>query len=63
MPHFVPVAAAGAGILAAFLFAVLVAGYLVIWAIWHFGFRGRDEEGRRIDKRSTEVRNDEPPDR
>ena len=34
-----------------FLVVVLVLGYVVIWAIWHFGFRGRDEEGRRIDKR------------
>jgi SNF family Na+-dependent transporter len=44
-------ASAGGGVLAVFLVVVLVLGYVVIWAIWHFGFRGRDEEGRRIDKR------------
>ena len=42
-------AAAGAGILTAVLVAVLIAGYVVIWAIWHFGFRGRDYEGNRRD--------------
>jgi SAM-dependent methyltransferase len=41
-------AAAGAAILAVFLAVVLVLGYVVIWAIWHFGFRGRDDEGRRM---------------
>jgi hypothetical protein len=28
----------------------MVVGYVVIWAIWHFGFRGRDEHGRRVDR-------------
>jgi len=45
-----PAAAAGSGVLAAFLIVVLIAGYLVLWAIWHFGFRDRDDEGRRITK-------------
>ena len=44
-------AAAGAGILAVFLVVVLVLGYVVIWAIWYFGFRDRDDENRRIEKR------------
>jgi hypothetical protein len=37
--------------LTVFLVAVLVAGYLALWAIWHFGFRGRDEDGHRRDDR------------
>jgi hypothetical protein len=35
---------------AVFLVVVLILGYVVIWAIWHFGFRNRDDEGRRIKK-------------
>jgi hypothetical protein len=27
-----------------FLVAVIVLGYVVLWAIWHFFFRGRDIE-------------------
>ena len=42
-------AAAGGAVLGVFLAVVLVAGYVVLWAIWHYGFRGRDEEGRRDD--------------
>ena len=45
------IAATTAGsILAVFLVVVLILGYVVIWAIWHFGFRNRDDEGRRIKK-------------
>jgi hypothetical protein len=40
-------AAGNSGILVIFLAVVLVAGYLVLWAIWHFGFRDRDDDGRR----------------
>lgn len=29
---------------AAFLLAVLVAGYVALWAIWHFFFRGAGED-------------------
>ena len=29
--------------MAVFLMAVIVLGYVVIWAIWHFFFRGADE--------------------
>jgi predicted secreted protein len=29
------------------LVVVLIPGYVVLWAIWHFGFRNRDEQGRR----------------
>jgi len=46
-----PIVASGAsGVIAVFLVAVMVLGYVVIWAIWHFGFRGRDEDGRRVQK-------------
>ena len=45
------IAATNAGtVLAVVLVVVLVLGYVVIWAIWHFGFRNRDDEGRRIKK-------------
>jgi hypothetical protein len=43
-------AASGGAVFGVFLAVVLVAGYVVLWAIWHFGFRGRDEEGRRRDR-------------
>jgi hypothetical protein len=36
-----PVAASGNAILGVVLVVVLVAGYVVLWAIWHFFFRGR----------------------
>jgi hypothetical protein len=38
----VPVLAAnGNAVLGVVLVVVLVAGYVVLWAIWHFFFRGR----------------------
>src|SRR5690349_17521582 len=53
-PHHGPmpttVAASSSTIVAVFLIAVIVLGYVVIWAIWHFGFRGRDDDGRRVDR-------------
>ena len=36
-----PLAAAGS-VTAILLGAVLVLGYVVLWAIWHFWFRGAD---------------------
>lgn len=30
-------------VVAVFLVVVLALGYLVLWAIWHFFFRGHDE--------------------
>jgi hypothetical protein len=33
------------------LVVVLIPGYVVLWAIWHFGFRNRDEQGRRVNRR------------
>jgi hypothetical protein len=30
-------------IVAVFLITVLALGYVVLWAIWHFFFRGRDD--------------------
>jgi len=47
MPVF---AAAGGAVLGVVLVVVLAAGYVVLWAIWHFGFRGRDEDGRRRER-------------
>jgi hypothetical protein len=34
-----PIALSGETVLAVFLVAVIVLGYVVIWAIWHFFFR------------------------
>jgi hypothetical protein len=34
-------AASGNAVLGVVLIVVLVAGYVVLWAIWHFFFRGR----------------------
>ena len=53
MAHLL-LAAAGAGALTAVLAVALILGYVAIWAIWHFGFRGRDEEGRRVEKRDDD---------
>jgi hypothetical protein len=36
-----PVMDAGGTVLSIILAVVLVAGYVVLWAIWHFFFRGR----------------------
>jgi hypothetical protein len=41
-------ATTGGSIFAVLLVVVLILGYVVVWAIWHFGFRNRDDEGRRI---------------
>ena len=30
-------------VMSVFLVAVLVLGYVVLWAIWHFFFRGRGD--------------------
>jgi hypothetical protein len=35
------IASAGGTVLAVLLVVVLIAGYVVLWAIWHFFFRGR----------------------
>jgi hypothetical protein len=35
------IASTGNTVLAVLLVVVLVAGYVVLWAIWHFFFRGR----------------------
>jgi hypothetical protein len=35
------IASAGDTVLAVLLAVVLIAGYVVLWAIWHFFFRGR----------------------
>jgi hypothetical protein len=36
-------------VLTVLLFVALVLGYVALWAIWHFFFRGRDDEGRRVE--------------
>jgi hypothetical protein len=35
------IASAGDTVLAVLLVVVLIAGYVVLWAIWHFFFRGK----------------------
>ena len=39
-----PLASSAGTVMTVFLVAVLILGYLVLWAIWHFVFRGRDPE-------------------
>jgi hypothetical protein len=41
----IPVALSGGTVLAVFLMAVIVLGYVVIWAIWHFFFRHAGDDG------------------
>jgi hypothetical protein len=36
----------GGTVMGVFLLTVLVLGYVVLWAIWHFGFRGRGDDER-----------------
>jgi hypothetical protein len=45
----IPLALSGGTVMAVFLMAVIVLGYVVIWAIWHFFFReaGEDVSGER----------------
>lgn len=45
----VPLAAASDTFFAILTVGVLVLGYVGLWAIWHFGFRGRGDEVRRRD--------------
>jgi hypothetical protein len=35
----IPISLSAATVMAVFLMAVIVLGYVVIWAIWHFVFR------------------------
>jgi hypothetical protein len=35
------IASSGNTVLAVLLVVVLIGGYVVLWAIWHFFFRGR----------------------
>jgi hypothetical protein len=49
-----PLASSASAIVAVFLLVVIILGYVVIWAIWHFGFRGRDDDGRRVDERKPD---------
>ena len=35
----IPISLSGGTVMAVFLMAVIVLGYVVIWAIWHFVFR------------------------
>ena len=39
-----PLASSASTVMTVFLVAVLVLGYVVLWALWHFVFRGRDAE-------------------
>jgi hypothetical protein len=40
----IPIALSGGTVMAVFLMAVIVLGYVVIWAIWHFVFREAGDE-------------------
>jgi hypothetical protein len=40
----IPVALSASTVMAVFLMAVIVLGYVVIWALWHFVFRGAGED-------------------
>jgi hypothetical protein len=35
----IPISVSGGTVMAVFLMAVIVLGYVVIWALWHFVFR------------------------
>lgn len=39
-----PLASSADTVMTVFLVAVLVLGYVVLWALWHFVFRGRDQD-------------------
>lgn len=45
----IPISLSAGTVMAVFLMAVIVLGYVVIWAIWHFFFReaGDDVTGER----------------
>ena len=40
----IPISLSAGTVMAVFLTAVIVLGYVVIWAIWHFFFRGAGDE-------------------
>jgi hypothetical protein len=46
-----PIASSADTVLSILLLAILVLGYVVLWAIWHFFFRARDHEHRGDDRR------------
>jgi hypothetical protein len=46
-----PIASSADTVLSILLLAILVLGYVVLWAIWHFFFRARDLEHRGDDRR------------
>lgn len=41
----IPIALSGGTVMAVFLMAVIVLGYVVIWALWHFVFREAGDHG------------------
>jgi uncharacterized membrane protein YciS (DUF1049 family) len=46
-----PIAASADTVLSMLLVVILVLGYVVLWAIWHFFFRARDLKHRGDDRR------------
>jgi lysylphosphatidylglycerol synthetase-like protein (DUF2156 family) len=40
-------------IMAVFLVAVMVFGFVVLWAIWHFAFRRAPGEDEHVDRKKT----------
>jgi len=52
-----PLAISGGTVMGVFLMLVVVLGYIVLWAIWHFVFRGAGDDDSRGDRRDA----GEPP--
>jgi hypothetical protein len=46
-----PIASSADTVLSILLLVILVLGYVVLWAIWHFFFRARDLEHHGDDRR------------
>jgi hypothetical protein len=46
-----PIASSADTVLSILLLVILVLGYVVLWAIWHFFFRARDLKHRGDDRR------------
>jgi hypothetical protein len=55
----IPISLSGGTVMAVFLMAVIVLGYVVIWAIWHFFFR---EAGDHAPGEGPPTVPQEPPD-
>ena len=45
----IPISLSGGTVVGVFLMAVIVLGYIVVWAIWHFFFRAAGDEAAGAD--------------